>query len=343
MKKTTIAEWRRFSPIKKILLLGGYGFLVLAVIIWMLESLTGMFDMGVNRLVVFIFSIFCGTICIFSWKPMWKYLKTKQISMPILTDLFNSQEIEALLQGEEFTPIDELNGSDIRYCHFKESQNWFQFRKYYLSKQLLFAVSLHTYAPPGIRKHECTKLNVLGVNGKELKLHIGTVIGKKEIKDILKYMLEEGHIQSNSMSFKTQLQEAFEEEKKKYPDTKNFIKNLAKDAQEFKNMVVRNLPLDKKKRYYYEHLGNMKLLKTGKIAGVKRNGFIRFYDKAVEFEVWSERIKTIWVKEQGKTRNIPVERYPFLYMTETIPQEYGFLDENGNEKSTMKLSEKSDN
>lgn len=62
MKKTTIAEWRRFTPIKKILLLGGYGFLVLAVIMWMLEFLTGMFDMEANRWVVLLFSIFCGAI-----------------------------------------------------------------------------------------------------------------------------------------------------------------------------------------------------------------------------------------------------------------------------------------
>ena len=58
MKKTTLAEWRRFTPIKKILLLGGYGFLVLAVIMWMLEFLTGMFDMEANRWVVLFFSIF---------------------------------------------------------------------------------------------------------------------------------------------------------------------------------------------------------------------------------------------------------------------------------------------
>lgn len=330
MKKATIAEWRRFSPIKKVLLLGGYGFLVLAVVMWMLEFLTGMFDMEVNRWEALLFSIFYGAICIFSWKPMWKYLKTKQISMPILTDLLNSQEIDALFQGEDFTPIHELNGRDIRYCHFKESQNWFQLRKYYLSKQLLFSVSLYTYAPPGMMDRQSTELKVLGVNGKEVKLDTETVIREKELEDILKYMLQEGHIQSNSMNFKTQLQETFEEEKKKYPDTKNFVKILAKDAQEFKSMVVRKLPLNEKKQYYYEHLGNMKLLKTEKIGDAKKNGFIRFYDKAVEFEVRNERIKTIWVKELGKTRNIPVEIYPFLYMTETIPQEYGFLDESGN-------------
>ena len=115
MKKTTIAEWRRFTPIKKILLLGGYGFLVLAVIMWMLEFLTGMFDMEANRWVVLLFSIFCGAICFFSWKPMWKYLKTKHISMPIITDLLNSREIDAFFQEEVFTPIHELNGRDIRY------------------------------------------------------------------------------------------------------------------------------------------------------------------------------------------------------------------------------------
>lgn len=143
--------------------------------------------------------------------------------------------------------------------------------------------------------------------------------------------LEEGHIRGKSMDFKTQLQEAFEEGKKKYPDTKTFVKSLAKNAQEFKNMVVRKLPLNEKKRYYYEHVGNMKLLKTWKIAVAKKNGFIRFYDRAVEFEVHNERIKTIWVKGQGKTKNILVEICPFLYMTELIPQEYGFLDESGNE------------
>lgn len=331
MKKTTIAEWRRFTPIKKILLLGGYGFLVLAVIMWMLEFLTGMFDMEANRWVVLLFSIFCGAICFFSWKPMWKYLKTKHISMPIITDLLNSREIDAFFQEEVFTPIHELNGRDIRYCDFRESQNWFQLRKYYLSKQLLCSVSLDTYAPPGMMDRQSTELKVLGINGKEVKLDTGIVIRKKELEEILKYMLEEGHIQGNSMDYKTQLQKAFEEEKKKYPDTKTFVKILAKDAQEFKNMVVRKLPLNEKKRYYYEHMGDMKLLKTWKIAASKKNGFIRFYDKVVEFEVHNERIKTIWVKEQGKTRNIPVELYPFLYMTETIPQEYGFLDESGKE------------
>ena len=45
MKKTTIAEWRRFTPIKKLLLLGGYGFLALAAVMYMLEFLTGMLDM----------------------------------------------------------------------------------------------------------------------------------------------------------------------------------------------------------------------------------------------------------------------------------------------------------
>lgn len=251
--------------------------------------------------------------------------------MPIITDLLNSQEIDAFFQGEVFTPIHELNGRDIRYCDFRESQNWFQLRKYYLSKQLLFSVSLNTSYGLGLDARARTVLKVLGVNGKEVELDAGIVIWKEEIDEILKYMLEEGHIQGNSMDFKTQLQEAFEEEKKKYPDTKTFVKILAKDAQEFKNMVVRKLPLNEKKQYYYEHMGDMKLLKTWKIAAAKKNGFIRFYDKVVEFEVHNERIKTIWVKEQGKTRRIPVELYPFLYMTETIPQEYGFLDESGKE------------
>ena len=329
MKKTTIAEWRRFTPIKKLLLLGGYGFLALGAVMYMLEFLTGMLDMEVKGLAALLSSMFFGTICFFSWKPMWKYLKIKHISMPIITDLFNSREIDEFFQGEVFTPIHELNGRDIRYCHFKESQNWFQLGKYYLSKQLLFSVSLNTsYSLNGRGR---TALKVLGVNGKEVELDAGIVIRKEEIGEILKYMLEEGHIQGKSMDFKTQLQETFEEEKKKYSDTKTFVKSLAKDAQEFKNMVVRKFPLNEKKRYYYEHMGDMKLLKTWKIAAVKKNGFIRFYDKVVEFEVHNEKIKTIWVKEQGKTRKIPVEIYPFLYMTESIPQEYGFLDESGKE------------
>lgn len=249
--------------------------------------------------------------------------------MPIITDLLNSQEIDTFFQGEVFTPIHELNGRDIKYCHFKESQNWFQLGKYYLSKQLLFSVSLNTSY--GLTGRGRTALKVLGVNGKEVELDAGIVIRKEEISEILKYMLEEGHIQGKSMDFKTQLQETFEEEKKKYSDTKTFVKSFAKDAQEFKNMVVRKFPLNEKKRYYYEHMGDMKLLKTWKIAAAKKNGFIRFYDQVVEFEVHNERIKTIWVKEQGKTRKIPVEIYPFLYMTESIPQEYGFLDGSGKE------------
>ena len=68
----------------------------------------------------------------------------------LYTSLLNSREIDAFFQEEVFTPIHELNGRDIRYCDFRESQNWFQLRKYYLSKQLLFSVSLDTYAPPGI-------------------------------------------------------------------------------------------------------------------------------------------------------------------------------------------------
>ena len=105
MKKTTIAEWRRFTPIKKLLLLGGYGFLALAAVMYMLEFLTGMLDMEIKGWAAFVSSMFCGAICFFSWKPMWKYLKIKHISMPIITDLLNSQEIDTFFQGEVFTPI----------------------------------------------------------------------------------------------------------------------------------------------------------------------------------------------------------------------------------------------
>ena len=132
--------------------------------------------------------------------------------MPIITDLLNSQEIDTFFQGEVFTPIHELNGRDIKYCHFKESQNWFQLGKYYLSKQLLFSVSLNTSY--GLTGRGRTALKVLGVNGKEVELDAGIVIRREEISEILKYMLEEGHIQGKSMDFKTQLQETFEEEKK---------------------------------------------------------------------------------------------------------------------------------
>ena len=80
--------------------------------------------------------------------------------MPIITDLFNRQEIDKLFHWEVFTPIYELNGRDIRYCHFKESQNWFQLGKYYLSKQLLFSVLLNTSYGLGLESRARTVLKV---------------------------------------------------------------------------------------------------------------------------------------------------------------------------------------
>lgn len=285
-----------------------------------------------------VLGIFAAAVagCKAYWKPMVRYCRRKYLTVPVVSGLLDGKEIDRLLDGEVFETVVDLD----RNWDVKESANWFRVADYYISKQLTMGMQLGNNVGVVNTGRETGELSLLGIDGTFLKVTLPTLIPGSGVEQIYHYIRSEGSIRTNwvwkmfDCREETQhpvLQRVFEEECRKFPSKTEAVLALAADAGELKEREIAALSYEEKEDVYRFQKEAMKLERTVKIGNAKKNGFIEQYDRAYAFEVCNKELKTLIVKEEGKKeRRVEIEDWPFLYMTQRVPEWYEILDEQGN-------------
>ena len=227
-----------------------------------------------------------------------------------------------------------------RHWDVKESNNWFRVADYYISKQLIMGIHLRNNGGVVSTGRETGELYLLGIDGTFQKVTLPTMISRSDKDEIYHCIRREGSIRTNwvwkilDCGEETQhpvLQRLFEEECQRFSSRTEAVLALAADAEELKEREIAALSYKEKEDVYRFWKETMKLERTVKIGNAKKNGFIEQYDGAYAFEICSKTLKTLIVKETGKKeRKLEIADWPFLYMTQSVPEWYAILDEKGN-------------
>ena len=285
-----------------------------------------------------VFGIFAAAVagCKAYWKPIVRYCRRKYLTVPVVSGLLDGKEIDRLLDGEVFETVVDLD----RNWDVKESANWFRVADYYISKQLTMGMQLGNNVGVVNTGRETGELSLLGIDGTFLKVTLPTMIPRSGVEQIYHYIRSEGSIRTNwvwkifDCGEETRhpvLQRVFEEECRKFPSKTEAVLALGADAEELKEREIAALSYEEKEGVYRFQKEAMKLVRTVKIGNAKKNGFVEQYDRAYAFEICSKALKALIVKEPGKKeRKFEIEDWPFLYMTQRVPEWYEILDEQGN-------------
>lgn len=274
--------------------------------------------------------------CAAYWKPMVQYCCRKYLTVPIVSGLLAGKAIDRLLDGEVFETVVDLD----RHWDVKESNNWFRVADYYISKQLIMGIHLRNNGGVVSTGRETGELYLLGIDGTFQKVTLPTMISRSDKDEIYHCIRREGSIRTNwvwkilDCGEETQhpvLQRLFEEECQRFSSRTEAVLALAADAEELKEREIAALSYEEKEDVYRFQKEAMKLVRTVKIGNAKKNGFVEQYDRAYAFEICSKALKALIVKEPGKKeRKFEIEDWPFLYMTQRVPEWYEILDEQGN-------------
>lgn len=172
MKTVRKIHWKKGYPIKK----------TIACTIWMVvlvATLYGVYEimMGIHSQDDIYGTIFCGILLLITFFPLKKYVLKKNPCFPYLNKHLTTNQLEQLLEGEEFKYIEEFKDT-ILYKQIKVSNNWIAIDGSYVLKQLVYQCSLHTSSTV-INKKSSTYIELLTITGESISIDTGLgYIGK---------------------------------------------------------------------------------------------------------------------------------------------------------------------
>lgn len=154
-QKVQIIQWIHFYPLKKLLILGIWGFGVVLVLRGIWVTATGQLEMDGN---LFLFLFVVAVLVVALFQKMRHYVCISYPNLPALNQILSRKQLEQLLEGEYFEPIVFEDAAMKQYLEIYRSQNWMLIGGKLLSKKLALWVTMN-------RSRNDTSLNVLYLNG----------------------------------------------------------------------------------------------------------------------------------------------------------------------------------
>lgn len=200
-QRMRIIEWIHFYPLKKLLLLGLWGFGVVLVLrgIWVISTGELAWNSGI---LLFLFIILALVIGYF--KKLKRYLCTPYHSVPVLNQILDKSQIERLIEGEQFEPFQFKDADMQRDQEVYQSKNWMLIQGKLFSKKLTLQASIDC----GKRE---SRLEVLYLNGMTAKTTLGLELKDSIYEGYCRVKEElEGHIGPLVIKEEEQLAQKFE-------------------------------------------------------------------------------------------------------------------------------------
>lgn len=158
-QQAQIIDWIHFYPLKKLLILGLWGFGALLVPRGLWVTFTGEIELDGE---FFLFLLGTAVLTVVFFPKMKHYVCTPYPSIPGLNRHLSKQQLEALLEGERFAPVAFEEETMAQYLNICRSQNWMLIGGKLLSKKLALQATM-------VRYNSHTVLNVLYLNGESIK------------------------------------------------------------------------------------------------------------------------------------------------------------------------------
>ncbi len=181
-QQVQIIEWIHFYPLKKLLILGLWGFGVLIVLCGIWGAAAGDIEMDGQ----FFLSLLVITVLVVTlFRKIKRYIGTPCHSVPALNQILDKKQLEQLLDGEHFETIKFEDEVMKKYLEIYQSQNWMLIGGKLLSKKLALWVTMDG------SKND-TLLKVLYLNGRTAKAKVNLEIREnryEEFTSVLKDLI----------------------------------------------------------------------------------------------------------------------------------------------------------
>lgn len=179
-QQVRVIEWIHFYPLKKLLILGIWGFGVVLVLrgIWVIA--TGKLEMDGN---LFLFLLVIAVLVVVLFQKMRRYICTSYPNLPVLNQILSRKQLEQLLEGEHFEPIVFEDAAMKQYLEIYRSQNWMLIGGKLLSKKLALWVTMN-------RSGNDTSLNVLYLNGMTAKAKVNLELRENRYEEFIPVLRE---------------------------------------------------------------------------------------------------------------------------------------------------------
>lgn len=179
-QQAQIIEWIHFYPLKKLLILGLWGFGVVLVLRGFWVTATGKIEMD-GELFLFLLGIAVLVVALF--QKMRRYVCTPYRSIPVLNQILSKKQLEQLLDGEHFESIEFEDDAMKKYLEIYRSQNWMLIGGKLISKKLALWVTVD-------RSKNDTLLKILYLNGTTAKATVDLEIREKRYEEFTAVLRE---------------------------------------------------------------------------------------------------------------------------------------------------------
>ena len=179
-QQVRIIEWIHFYPLKKLLILGVWGFGVVLVLRGIWVTATGKLEMNGE---LFLFLLVVAVLVVALFQKMRRYVCTSYPNLPSLNQILSRKQLEQLLEGEHFEPIVFEDAAMKQYLEIYRSQNWMLIGGKLLSKKLALWVTMN-------RSRNDTSLSVLYLNGMTAKTKVDLELRENRYEEIIPVLRE---------------------------------------------------------------------------------------------------------------------------------------------------------
>ena len=179
-QQVRVIEWIHFYPLKKLLILGIWGFGVVLVLRGIWVTATGKLEMDGD---LFLFLLVIAVLVVVLFQKMRRYICTSYPNLPVLNQILSRKQLEQLLEGEHFEPIVFEDAAMKQYLEIYRSQNWMLIGGKLLSKKLALWVTMN-------RSGNDTSLNVLYLNGMTAKAKVNLELRENRYEEFIPVLRE---------------------------------------------------------------------------------------------------------------------------------------------------------
>ena len=179
-QQAQIIEWIHFYPLKKLLILGLWGFGVVLVLRGFWVTAAGKIEMD-GELFLFLLGIAVLVVALF--QKMRRYVCTPYRNIPVLNQILSKKQLEQLLDGEHFESIEFEDDAMKKYLEIYRSQNWMLIGGKLISKKLALWVTVD-------RSKNDTLLKILYLNGTTAKARVDLEIREKRYEEFTAVLRE---------------------------------------------------------------------------------------------------------------------------------------------------------
>ena len=179
-QQVQIIDWIHFHPLKKLLVFGLWGFGVVLVLRGFWVTVTGKIEMDGE---LFLFLLGTAVLVVALFQKMRRYVCTPYRNIPVLNQILSKKQLEQLLDGEHFEPIEFEDDAMKKYLEIYRSQNWMLIGGKLISKKLALWVTVD-------RSKNDTLLKIIYLNGTTAKARVDLEIREKRYEEFTAVLRE---------------------------------------------------------------------------------------------------------------------------------------------------------